>query len=247
MSAHLRLLPRPDAPSGGGVDPTDEASTKPAPPPLTHLQQLLIKKAMPSVERTAAELARRYRDRLSAEELLGPGTMGLIEAARIYDEERHPDFVYFAQHYVLGRMIDAIRREHCSLRARVELSLERGFSRHALHHTLGITVFETEETELAKGRQGADDAMAAAFVALLADTQAASPEEQIVDALALRSAVEKLYPLEREVIGLIYDEGLTMEEAGARARVHANTAQRRHVTALRKLRAFLVGDGEWKR
>ncbi|MEO7327557.1 MAG: sigma-70 family RNA polymerase sigma factor [Minicystis sp.] len=244
MSAHLRLLPRPDAPSGGSLEQTGEASNKPAPPPLTHLQQLLIKHGMPSVEPTAVEVARRYRGRLSAEELLGPGTMGLIEAARIYDQERHPDFVYFAHHYVLGRMIDAIRSERCSLRARVELALERGFSRHATDHVLHLDFLESEESQLEKGRQGADDAMAAAFVALCADAQTTSPEEQIVDALALRSAVEKLVPEEREVIGLVYDEGLTMDEVGVRAQVHANTAQRRHVSALRKLRALLVGEGE---
>jgi RNA polymerase sigma factor (sigma-70 family) len=93
-----------------------------------------------------------------------------------------------------------------------------------------------------EGRHEADDACAAAFVAAVLAEEETSPEDANVDRIAIEEALETLDAEEREVISLVYDQCLTLEEAGHALGVHVSTAKRRHAGALGKMRAVLL-DG----
>ena len=56
----------------------------------------------------------------------------------------------------------------------------------------------------------------------------------------LRDALGTLYPHEREVLHLVYEEDKTLDEAAEVVGMSQKTMQRRHVSALRKLRAYLL-------
>jgi RNA polymerase sigma factor (sigma-70 family) len=78
----------------------------------------------------------------------------------------------------------------------------------------------------------------------------ARSEEEIVErgehraALeALRDAMGALRPHEREVMDVVYQRGMTMDEDGRELGIHASTAQRRHVSGLRRLRARMEERG----
>ncbi|MEO7328809.1 MAG: sigma-70 family RNA polymerase sigma factor [Minicystis sp.] len=242
MAPHLRLVPSPGA--------TDEQSKARKTPVLNHEQRLLVKSALPMVERCATEIAHRYRKVVTREELLAPGTFALHDAAAIYQEEKHPDFAVFARHYIRGHMLDAIRAESFSLRARVERAMDRAFDRFASHQTQEVNLFMDSEEKVGEAaRRGNDDALAAAVLAGLIEAQSLSPEELLMAVEArdaalegLKKAIATLYRYEREVISLVYEQGLTLDEVSRKLPANLSTVKLRHVSALRKLRAFFVDE-----
>jgi RNA polymerase sigma factor (sigma-70 family) len=180
---------------------------------LTPEQEARVEGTLPDVQHCAAQMARRYRNRFKAEDMLGPGTLGLLGAVRTYEPDRHPSFAHYARYYILGAMLNAVRTELFSTRARVEHAMERAFCDFEQHHVLAGSLFMDPEEKLLEGaRRGNDDALAAALVALAA-----------------------------EAIQLVHEEGLSVAAAAREIGVHVNTAQARYTTALGKLRAFLLG------
>ena len=244
------MLPKghPLAPQGAA---NDTVPARPAPRPLTPEQQRLVTEGLPLVERLAATVARRYHDLISVEELLGPGTIALCEAARVYRRERHPQFTQYAQHHVHGRLCDAVRTAHFSLRARVENGMERAYSRMLSHQVLEGNLFSAPLEELDAGADsGCDDVLAATFVAAALEAEGSSPEEQLLELEARQltretvvEGLDTLYTHERQVVELVYERRLTLDEVAEEVRVPSDCAQRRHRSGLRKLRKFLVARG----
>jgi RNA polymerase sigma factor for flagellar operon FliA len=242
MAPHLRLVK--------GQPNADEKSEGPGARALTPRQQLLVKTYLPMVEKNAASVARRHGNQVSPAELLGPGAVALHEAAATYEEEKHPDFEHYARHHVRGRMLDAIRAERFSARARVERAMERGFERFATHQILEVdTVMESEERILEEAERGGDDALAAAVLAGMLEQQNHDPEalfiarEEQERALgALKKGIEALAAHERRVIRLVYEQSMTLDEVARELSKGLRTVQRHHVCALRKLRMCLVNE-----
>ncbi len=175
MAPHLRLVKGQEGPDEEGAGPAARA--------LTPRQRLLVKAFLPMVAKIAASIVARYGGRLSHGELLGPGTIALHEAAATYDEERHPDFEHYARHHVRGRMLDAIRADRFSSRARVERAMERAFDRFAGHQTLDVdTVMESDERIVEEVERGCDDALAVAVLAGLIEAQGHAPEALLIAA-----------------------------------------------------------------
>lgn len=242
MAANMPSSPPPDA-DASDPEPANEGGAAPS-PALTSKQNALVKLGLPEVRRCAAEVARRYRGRFTPEEMLAPGTVGLLVAARSYDEERGLGFRYYARHYILGRMLNAIKTDLFSTRARVEHAMERAFCGFSAHQVLEGDLFaDSEEKLLDDARRGCDDALAASLVAAAAEAREASPEDAVILRISLREALATLYPHELEVTQLVHEKGMSVAEASRDLRVHINTAQNRYTSALRKLRAFLL-DGD---
>jgi RNA polymerase sigma factor (sigma-70 family) len=207
--------------------------------------------ALPMVEQCADELAALFYPRVKREELLGPGTIGADQAASRYDKEKHPNFPVYARHYIRGRMLDSIRIEYTSLRARVERAMERAYDEFSAHQDFGLDLFsDPVETIAAGAREGGDEALAAAFFAAVLEAQGASPEAvvlelegQVTTLAALREATGSLLPLEREVIELIYTEEMQIDDVAVKVGVNPRTVQRRHARALRRLTEVLLARG----
>jgi RNA polymerase sigma factor (sigma-70 family) len=235
MAASVRSSPPPPpepANDGGGAAPL---------PALTPVQDALLRLGLPEVSRCAAEIACHYRDRITPDDLVGPGNLGLLIAVRGYEEERCPSFLHYARHFIRGRMLNAIVTEFFVTRARVEHAMERGFSAFSAHQILEGDLFADPEEKLVDdGRQGCDDALAAALVAAVTEAETSSPEDAILLRLSLRKALGTLYSHEAQVIGLVHGQGMNVAEASREIGVHVNTAQRRYTSALRKLRACLL-------
>jgi RNA polymerase sigma factor (sigma-70 family) len=221
--------------------------SRPEPTP----QQRLVMIALPMVEQCADELARLYYPRVKREDLLGAGTIGADRAARRYDKEKHPSFPVYARHYIRGWMLDSIRAEFTSLRARVEHAMERAHDTFSGHQAFDLDLFaDPVETIVEGAREGGDDALAAAFFAAVLEAQGASPEEVAVELegqsttiAVLRAAMAGLLPLEREVIRLVYTETIEVDEVAKKVGVSPRTVQRRHASALGKLREILLARG----
>ena len=112
-------------------------------------------------------------------------------------------------------------------------------------------MFNDSPERIVEGNQQAcDDSPAAAFWGGILEAQGVSPEEimaelegQVTTFEMIRDAVDSLVPNERQVIHLVYYEKKTLDEVAEVIDASVNTAQRRHVSALHKLRAFLVWRG----
>ena len=251
MAPELHIAARPAANDGEESSAPSSADSVRTLPPLSAEQQQLVQMGVRMVERCADEVARRHHGLVTAEELLAIGALALHEAALAYREDQHPSFLHFAKHHVHGRMLDAIRTEHFSLRARVEHAMERAFCRFESHHTLDVDLFADDEDKLLDGaRRGCADALAATFLAGLLEAQQATPEEavaelegQVTTLASLRGALATLHPDEQAAIQLVYGKGMTLTEVAQETGVHVNTAKNRHLSALRKLRALLVERG----
>ncbi len=59
--------------------------------------------------------------------------------------------------------------------------------------------------------------------------------KEAIEACSLRRSVR--------LIRVVYEQGLTLEEAARELSVHVNTVQRRHLSTLRRLRACFVNEG----
>jgi RNA polymerase sigma factor (sigma-70 family) len=241
MAPQLHLVHQEDAP------PSSSTASERLPPLLPE-QARLVHMGLSLVERCADEVARRYRDLVTPDDLLAPGTLGLHEAARAYREDLTPSFLHFARCYIEGKMLRSIHAEHFSLRAKVEHAMERAYCRISAHQALGLDLFAGTEAEILDGaRKGCDEVLAATYLAGLLEAQHASPEEAVVELEGeqlrrdtLGDALATLPPNEEVVIRLAYGQGMTLGEVADKVGVHLNTAKNRHVSALQKLRAFFL-------
>ena len=182
---------------------------------------------------------------ITPEELLGPGAIALREAALAYDPGRHTTFSTYAGYHARGRMVEAIRAEHYSLRARMDRAMDRAIAFCESHQVTELGApGDPDEAAAEATRRACDEALAASMIAGLRAIAQESPEDVAVVRMSLREGMTTLRPPEREVVRLYYEEGMTLDEIADKTGVHANTAQRRHASALHKLRAFLVGSGE---
>jgi RNA polymerase sigma-70 factor, ECF subfamily len=69
------------------------------------------------------------------------------------------------------------------------------------------------------------------------------PYAQVVDRWQIEAAIAALRPEHREVIQLVHFEGLSLEQAGARAGIPVGTVKSRCFYALRSLREILAEAG----
>lgn len=237
--------------SNDGTSPDAPSSVPPPPPPaLTAAQRALIQDGLALVERGAVAIARSYRPRVRREDLLGPGTLALYEAVVDYREDRHPDFLQYAQYHVCGRMLDAVRIEHYALRARVERAMDRAFYRMISHQDLDVDLFTAGDEKVCDdARRGNAELAAATYLAALlegqanAEAQVVELEGQLATLESLHEGLANLTPEEREVIRRVYEGGLTLDQVAREVGLPARSTQRRHAGALRKLEGFLTRRG----
>lgn len=224
----------------------------PPPPPLTSEQQEWFELGLPALQPCATEVA-RWANRwckppITPESLLGAGFEGLHEAARKYREELCPAFLYFAKSYIRGRMLNAIREENLSLRARVERAMTGAACRAARRQALAIDTFAAAEEDILDECRRVDAAqLAEAFLAAMTEAQRATPEDalgEIEEQRALSSLLEEslasLDPAEREMIDLVHTGQMEIGEAARAIGVHRNTGSNRYRRALDKLRDVIV-------
>jgi RNA polymerase sigma factor for flagellar operon FliA len=211
----------------------------------------MVMEQLPLVRAIVRQFARRVPSWVDRQELESAGMLGLAEAANRWQADRGVPFPAFAATRIRGAILDELRRLDTLPRLR-----RRSVRRLA-------EVARRLATEL--GREAGDDELAAALdlpvaevTALRADAASGTCEldherdsdttiesadesiereqrrEQIRDAMALLPARQ------REVLGLYYDENLTLKQIGARLGVTESRVCQLRTVAERRLRQ-LVG------
>jgi RNA polymerase sigma factor FliA len=220
-------------------------------PPLTNEQRKTANRLVPLVQRCAAELVRELQGRVKADELLGPGTLGLCDAVRGFRPDRHLLLEHYAKLLVRWRMLDFIRVEGMPLVARVAHAMAKAALEQAEREPFEIDLFADPEDLLeANMDKRCHDVLIAARLAGTLEAARPTVEDELGarreyqrSIVEYERALQDLSPEDRYIILSVYMEGRNLEEIAQELGVHYNTAQRRHAQALRRLGAALIARG----
>src|SRR5476649_1326160 len=136
----------------------------------TAAQTRRIVASLPFVEALARRMAASMPNSIDVGDLVQDGVLGLIDAARRFDEDRGIKFETFAERRVRGAMIDALRRDAWPRGVRrVRRELEA--AREELRRELGV---EPSLADLA-ARVGSDEARLERTIVRINTIEATSP------------------------------------------------------------------------
>lgn len=216
--------------------------------------------ALPFVEQLARRVAATMPHSIDIGDLIQDGVVGLIDAARRFDEARGIKFETFAERRIRGAMIDALRKDAWPRgvrRQRRELEAAREQLRRELGHEpsladlaarvgsdekrLGRTIVRINAIESTSPLAGSDFDGSTVPEALIpsepeppdAAYERAETEERV------RAAIALLPPREQKVIGLYYYGEATMKQIGAEIGVNESRVSQLHARAIRRLREAL--------
>jgi RNA polymerase sigma factor for flagellar operon FliA len=232
--------------------------------PLAGHEQERVVGSLPFVEALARRMASTMPHSIELGDLVQDGVIGLIDAARRFDEDRGIKFETFAERRVRGAMIDALRRDAWPRGVRrVRRELEA--AREALRRELGA---EPTLADLAK-RVGADESRlertivristiestsplahgdaidSASLPAVLVPSEPPAPDllfEQTEVRSRIRAAMAKLPPRERHIVRLYYYADATMKQIGEAIGVNESRVSQLHARAMQRLRRLMLDE-----
>jgi RNA polymerase sigma factor for flagellar operon FliA len=219
---------------------------------------------LPFVEALARRMAGSMPHSIDLGDLVQDGVIGLIDAARRFDEDRGIKFETFAERRIRGAMIDALRRDAWPRGVRRQRR-ELEAAREALRRELG---YEPSIADLA-ARVGSDEKRLERTIVRIHTIESTSPlatgdninEACLPPALVpseperpdlafermqvrerVRQAIQSLPARERKVIALYYYGDVTMKEIGTEIGVNESRVSQLHARAIRRLRQALGTD-----
>ena len=193
------------------------------------------------LRRTAARLAARHGRLVPREDLEGAGMVGLTEAARSFSPSFGAAFEVYAWSRVHGAMITAVRRELTHER----LAREGGYRAVERARDEGDVWNDGDAERRAQLGEFSDVFVAGMVLGLLGEATSAAARgaeaevatlEAYTRALgALTAAVAELPEPDPRLLALLYQEGRSIEAAGAALGMPFSTARRAHLKALTRL------------
>ena len=232
--------------------------------PLAESQRDRIAAGLPFVESLARRVASSMPHSIELSDLVQDGMIGLIDAARRYDDSRGIKFETFAERRVRGAMIDALRRDAWPRgvrRQRRELEAAREELRRELgaepsladlaarlgsdETRLGKTIVRINTIESTSPLSAGDNVDGASLPPALCPSEPVAPDRayesrEIRD--RIRGAIASLPPRERKVIGLYYYGEATMKEIGAAIGVNESRVSQLHARAVHRLKKALGAE-----
>ena len=223
----------------------------------------LVGRHAPLVKRIAHHLCGRLPDHIDPEDLYQAGMVGLLEAARKYEDGHGASFETFAGIRIRGAMLDEARKHDWTPRSvyrrarelteamdRVEHREGRDARGEEVAEELGVSIDEYHQAlQDAKGHQllSLDESAAEGGEALAERLAGGEPEagaavEEGAFKRALVEGINGLPERERLVMALYYDEEMNLREIGAVLGVTESRVCQIHGQALIRLRSRL---GEW--
>jgi RNA polymerase sigma factor for flagellar operon FliA len=232
--------------------------------PLAARQRERIAAGLPFVESLARRVAASMPHSIELNDLVQDGMIGLIDAARRYDEDRGIKFETFAERRVRGAMIDALRRDAWPRgvrRQRRELEAAREQLRRELgaepsladlaarlgsdETRLGKTIVRINTIESTSPLSAGENVDGATLPPALVPSEPIAPDrayesQEVKD--RIRAAIASLPPRERRVIGLYYYAEATMKQIGAEIGVNESRVSQLHARAILRLKKVLGAD-----
>jgi len=215
--------------------------------------------------RFVVSVAKQYQNQgLSLGDLINEGNLGLIKAAKRFDETRGFKFISYAVWWIRQSILQALAEQSRIVRlplnrvgalnkigkelSKLEQEYERVPSAHELAESLDMTVGEVADTLKISGRHLSMDAPFAQgednrLLDVLENEEIPNPDNDLMGEslkVEIERALSKLTKREAEVIRLYFGIGrehsLTLEEIGERFDLTRERVRQIKEKALRKLR-----------
>jgi RNA polymerase sigma factor FliA len=217
--------------------------------------------SLPFVEQLARRVAATMPHSIDIGDLVQDGVLGLIDAARRFDEGRGIKFETFAERRIRGAMIDALRkdawprgvrrqrreleaareelrREHGCEPSLADLAAKMGSDEKRLGRTI-VRIHAIESTSpMAKSENFDESTLPAALIPSEPEQPDAAYERSQTEA-RVRQAIASLPAREQKVISLYYYGDATMKEIGSDIGVNESRVSQLHARAIRRLRDAL--------
>ena len=184
------------------------------------------------VKRVAIHLKSRLPNYMELDELIQVGTIGLIEAAKSFDDQKGVEFEVFARTRIRGAILDQVRklsylprsaivniRDHNEATAVLSSELGREPTQTELADFMGkdLDSFHKERTHAHRFQTVSLESQLPESIDLPAN-EFNEPETTLVDNQmmeALTESIESLPEREKTIISLYYVEELNLKEIGA--------------------------------
>jgi len=244
---------------------------------ITAAEEVVLAKRIRAGDHTALEkltkanlrfvvsVAKQYQNQgLSLADLINEGNIGLIKAAKRFDETRGFKFISYAVWWIRQAILQALAEQSRIVRlplnrvgtlhkigkvsAALEQELGRDPSADEIASQLALTEGEVSDTlKISNSHLSLDAPFSASednsLIDVLEDDMQPAPDEELLSD-SLKSEIEKaldtLTPREAEVInlyfGLNHEKALTLEEIGARFNLTRERVRQIKEKAIRRLR-----------
>lgn len=224
----------------------------------------LVESGLPFVEQLARRVASTMPHSIDIGDLVQDGVIGLIDAARRFDEARGIKFETFAERRVRGAMIDAlrkdawprgVRRQRRELEAaRESLRRENGCEPSLAdlaakvgtdEKRLGRTIVRINTIESTSSVANHDRVDESALPQALIPSEPEQPDrafEREEVRVRVCAAIASLPPREQRVIGRYYYDEATMKEIGSEIGVNESRVSQLHARAIRRLKEALGSE-----
>src|SRR5918999_2132864 len=229
--------------------------------PQTVKQNPRVVATIPFVEQLARRVAATMPHSIDIGDLVQDGVIGLIDAARRFDEGRGIKFETFAERRIPGALIDALRKDAWPRgvrRQRRELEAAREELRRELgcepsladlaakigsdEKRLSRTIVRINTIESTSPLSSGDHVDESSLPPALVPSEPEAPDaayERSETRDRVRNAIAALPWREQKVIGLYYYGEVTMKQIGAEIGVNESRVSQLHARAIRRLRESL--------
>lgn len=215
--------------------------------------------------RFVVSVAKQYQNQgLSLADLINEGNIGLIKAAKRFDETRGFKFISYAVWWIRQAILQALAEQSRIVRlplnrvgtlhkiGKVSSALQQDLGRepspNEIAHELSLTEGEVSDTlKISNSHLSLDAPFSASednsLIDILEDEMQPSPDESLLSEslrVEIEKALDTLTPREAEVInlyfGLNHEKPLTLEEIGARFSLTRERVRQIKEKAIRRLR-----------
>jgi RNA polymerase primary sigma factor len=215
--------------------------------------------------RFVVSVAKQYQNQgLSLADLINEGNIGLIKAAKRFDETRGFKFISYAVWWIRQAILQALAEQSRIVRlplnrvgtlhkiGKISSSLQQTYGREPsakeIARELSLTEGEVSDTlKISNSHLSLDAPFSVSednsLIDILEDEMQPSPDESLLDdslRVEIEKALDSLTPREAEVInlyfGLNHEKPLTLEEIGARFSLTRERVRQIKEKAIRRLR-----------
>jgi RNA polymerase primary sigma factor len=227
--------------------------------------QVALEKLTKANLRFVVSVAKQYQNNgLSLGDLINEGNLGLIKAAKRFDEKRGFKFISYAVWWIRQSIMQALAEQSRIVRlplnrvgslnkitktfSELEQRFQREPSTEEVAEVIGVTIEEVTSNLRLSGRHVSMDAPFAqgedgSLLDVLSDVNESNPEEQLLtDSLSqeVQRALSTLTTRESEVIGLYFGlnmkNAMTLEEIGQKFNLTRERVRQIKEKATRRLR-----------
>ena len=208
------------------------------------------------VKRVALHLKTRLPNFMEIDELIQVGTIGLIEAAKSFDDSKGVEFEIFARTRIRGAILDQVRklsylprsamvniRDHNEATAALSSALGREPSQTELAEFMGkdLESFHKERTHAYRFQTVSLESQVMDDVEIPSN-EINEPESDLADAqllTALEGSIESWPERDKTIISLYYVEEMNLKEIGAVLDISESRVSQILSSTVKKLRTHL--------